>query len=61
MTAPRKADVAQAAAVLREVLARVDSGELEAPGARGSAVVRRLQGALLGLETASDRPRDERA
>ena len=48
-----KADVAQAADVLRALLDRVQSGALEAPGVRGAAVRRRLEGALLGLDAAS--------
>lgn len=54
---PSKADVAQAAEVLRTVLDKVQSGELEATGARGAAVRRRLEGALLGLDAATEGPR----
>ena len=53
---PSKADVAQAAEVLRALLAEVQSCELEAPGARGAAVRRRLEGALLGLDAATRGP-----
>jgi hypothetical protein len=55
VSAPTKPQVAGAADVLREVLAKVESGELEAPGRRGAAVVNRLRGALLGLDVASGR------
>jgi hypothetical protein len=56
MTAPpKKSQVAGAADVLREVLAKVDAGELEAPGRRGAAIVRRLHGVLLGLDVAAGR------
>jgi hypothetical protein len=54
-TPPQKSQVAGAADVLRQVLAKVDAGELEAPGRRGAAVVKRLRGALLGLDVASGR------
>jgi hypothetical protein len=54
-TAPKKSQVADAADVLREVLAKVDAGELEAPGRRDAAIVRRLRGALLGLDVAAGR------
>ena len=53
---PSKADVAQAAQVLRALLDKVQSGELEAPGARGAAVRRRLEGALLGLDATAGGP-----
>jgi hypothetical protein len=53
MTAPKRAETQAAAALLREVLAKVDAGELEAPGRRGRAVVARIESAALGLEVAS--------
>ncbi len=53
MTAPKRADVEGAADVLRQLLAKVDSGELEAKARRGAAVVARLESALLGLECAA--------
>jgi hypothetical protein len=52
VTAPKRADIEQAADVLRQLLAKVDSGELEALGRRGAAVVARIESAVLGLETA---------
>ena len=55
--APSKADAAQAAEVLRALLVKVQSGELEAPGARGAAIRRRLEGALLGLDATAGGPR----
>jgi hypothetical protein len=48
------AEVEQAASILRELLSRVESGDLEAPGRRGKAIIARLEGALLGLTTARD-------
>lgn len=56
MTAPSKADAAAAAGILRELLAKVDSGELEAPGRRGAEVRRRVEGAILGLDIATRGP-----
>lgn len=56
MSAPTRAEVAGATDLLRTVLAKMDAGELEAPGARGAAVVRRLEGALLGLGAAAGQP-----
>ena len=53
---PSKADVAQAAELLRALLDKVQSGELEAPGARGAAIRRRLEGALLGLNATTRGP-----
>lgn len=53
MSPPTKAQVAGAADVLRAVLTKVEHREVEAPGARGAAVVRRLEGALLGLDEAT--------
>ncbi|MCU1590959.1 MAG: hypothetical protein JWP11_2215 [Frankiales bacterium] len=53
MTTPKRTEVQAAAAVLREVLAKVDAGELEAPGRRGSAVVARIESAALGLDVAA--------
>lgn len=55
MSAPTKAQVAGAADVLRALLAKVEAGEIDAPGPRGAAVVRRLEGALLGLDEATGR------
>jgi hypothetical protein len=49
---PKRTEVQAAAGVLRELLAKVDAGELKAPGRRGAAVAARLEGALLGLEQA---------
>lgn len=45
-------DQAEAAEVLRRVLAAVDSGELDAP----ARVVHALTGAALALETQDDKP-----
>lgn len=61
MTAPTKAQVAEAAAMLREVLAKVDAGELDAPGRRGNAVIARIEGVLLGLDAATGARPDIRA
>ncbi len=38
------------AAILRALLDKVASGELPAGGRRGAAIVKRLEGVLLGLE-----------
>lgn len=45
----------EVAAVLRALLDRVASGDLPAGGARGAAMVRRLEGALLALEVTGRR------
>jgi len=45
-----KADRGEAAAQLRRVLDAVESGELSADGPVGSALVRRLEGAVLALD-----------
>ncbi len=47
-----KNDVQEAAEVLRRVLVQVQSGQLEAPGRRGTALVNRLRGAVHALEAA---------
>ncbi len=62
MTTPKRADVErvdveQAADILRQLLAQIDRGELEAPGRRGAAIVARIESAVLGLETATDAAR----
>lgn len=48
------ADLAEAAAVLREVLALVESGDLSVTTPREVALVRRLEGAATSLEKAAD-------
>lgn len=53
MSAPKKADVDGAASILRRLLVKVDSGELEADGRRGKAVLARIEGVLLGLDAAT--------
>jgi hypothetical protein len=45
-----KADRGEAAAQLRRVLDAVESGDLSADGPVGSALVRRLEGAVLALD-----------
>jgi hypothetical protein len=55
MSAPTRSDTAAAADVLRALLAKVDDGELVAPGRRGAAVVARLESALLGLDVSTGR------
>jgi hypothetical protein len=52
VTAPKRAELEAAAGMLRQVLAKVDEGELEAPARRDKAVVARLEGVLLGLDAA---------
>lgn len=44
------ADRRGAAAVLRRLLAGVEEGTLSAPGSAGGRLLRRLEGAVLGLE-----------
>ena len=41
----------EAAAVLRRLLAAVESGELNADGPAGAGIVRQMQGAVAALET----------
>lgn len=52
-TDPR--DVQEAAAALRRVLAEVTAGRLAEGSARGAAVRRRLEGAVLALEAVARR------
>lgn len=54
MSAPKQAEAQAAAAVLRELLAKVDAGELSASTRRDRAVLARIHGAALGLEVATD-------
>lgn len=56
MTAPKRAEVQAAAVVLRELLAKAEAGEVEVSSRRDRAVVARLEGALLGLQTAKNVP-----
>ncbi len=51
-----KSQVAGAADVRRGLLTKVESGELEAHGRRGAAIVGRLESAILGLEVAAGVP-----
>lgn len=53
MSVPKQADVLAAAAVLRELLAKVEAGELSASTRRNRAVLARIDGAALGLEIAA--------
>lgn len=53
MTVPKRVEALAAAEVLRLLLAKVSSGEVEASSRRDRAVVARLEGALLGLDVAS--------
>lgn len=46
-------DVAEAARLLRRLLELVESGELDAGSAHGLAMVRRIEGAAMALESAS--------
>ena len=48
-----RADNAEAAAMLRRLLAAVDAGELEANGGRATALVRRMEGAAVAFELAA--------
>jgi hypothetical protein len=49
----RQRDRAEAAELLRRVLALVESGGLAADGPAGAGLVRRLEGALLAVEAMS--------
>jgi hypothetical protein len=49
----RERDRAEAAELLRRVLALVESGELSADGPAGAGLVRRLEGALIAVEAMS--------
>ena len=51
----RERDRAEAAELMRRILALVDSGELSADGPAGSGLVRRLEGALLAVEAMEPR------
>ncbi|MBW3646827.1 MAG: hypothetical protein KY440_03490 [Actinobacteria bacterium] len=53
MTAPTKAQVAEAAAVLRTLLAKAEVGEVEVSGRRDKAVLARVESAVLGLDVAA--------
>lgn len=56
MSAPKKSDVEAAAALLRQVLAKLEQGELEAAGRRGKAIVARIESAPLALYVAARGP-----
>jgi hypothetical protein len=45
-----RSEQSEAAAVLRQLLAAVDAGELEANTPQAKALLRRLEGALIALE-----------
>jgi transcription elongation GreA/GreB family factor len=49
----KRSDLAEAARLLREVLALVEAGELEATSPAARALVRRLEGAVVGLSLIS--------
>jgi hypothetical protein len=51
------ADLADAAAVLRQLLAAVAEGQLEAKGPAGARTLRRIEGAVAALEAAGTSPR----
>lgn len=53
MSVPKQADVLAAAALLRDVLAKVEAGEVSASTRRDKAVLARIDGAALGLEVAA--------
>lgn len=53
VTTPKHVEVLAAAEVLRTLLAKAASGEVEASSRRDRAAVARLEGALLGLDVAS--------
>ncbi len=52
----RQRDVAEAAKVLRRILAAVDSGDLDADGPVGANLTRQMQGAAAACEIISRRP-----
>lgn len=49
----RRADIAEAAALLRRLLEAVDRGELDATTPSAKALVRRMEGAAVALEAAT--------
>jgi len=55
LTGMTDAELRQAAAILRRLIADVDEGRIEAGGPTGAALARRLQGAATALEAASQR------
>jgi hypothetical protein len=48
-----------AAAMLRQLLDVVERGELDAPGSQGARLLRRIEGAVAGLEAASPQEGEE--
>ena len=57
----RAAEAAEAAKVLRQVLAEVDAGNLVNTGPRGGHLLRRLEGAAVALEVAASTRRQRPA
>ncbi len=55
----RKAELVEAAAMLRSVLAAIEAGEIQADTPKARALVRRMEGAVIALEEAA-RPRGRR-
>jgi hypothetical protein len=49
----KRADYAEAAAMLRRLLAAVDAGQLTVGTLNGIALVRRMEGAAVAFETAA--------
>jgi hypothetical protein len=50
----------EAAALLRAVLAAVEHGELDARSGQAKALVRRMEGAIAGLEAQAAKPSGDR-
>ncbi len=51
-----RADVRKAAAMLRRVVDAVHAGDLDAEGREALGLLRRMEGAVVALETAAQRP-----
>lgn len=53
VTVATRRDMSEAAALLRRLLALIDSGELDAGSGHAQAMVRRIEGAAVALESAA--------
>ncbi|HSH58252.1 MAG TPA: hypothetical protein VK988_01170 [Acidimicrobiales bacterium] len=56
----RKAELVEAAAMLRSVLAAIEAGEIQADSPNASALVRRMEGAAIAALDEAARPRGRR-
>lgn len=55
----RKAELVEAAAMLRSVLAAIEAGEIQTDTPKARALVRRIEGAIVALDEAA-RPQGRR-